>query len=44
MNFDDPPEVIMLYLEDVQLFFLTHPDGIRGYTDVQLVHQDVKNL
>ena len=41
---DDPPEVMMLHLEEVQLFFLVHPDGGRGYTDVQLIRQAIKNL
>ena len=31
---DDPPEVMMLHIEETQLFFLAHLDGGRGYTDV----------
>ena len=27
MNCDDPPEVLMLHLEEVQLLFLAHLDG-----------------
>ena len=44
MNRDDPSEVMMLHLEEIQFFFLVHPDGGRGYTDVQLIHQVIKNL
>ena len=35
---------MMLYLEEVQLLFLTHPDGGREYTYVQLICQAVKNV
>ena len=38
-----PPEVMMLHLEEIQLFFLAHPDGDCGYTDVQIICQAVKN-
>ena len=39
-----PPEVIMIHIEEIQLFFLAHPDGDRRYTNVQMIRQAVKNL
>ena len=44
MNHDDSPDVMMLHLEEVQLFFLAHPDGGCRNTDIQLIRQVVKNL
>lgn len=44
MNPDDPPEVMMLALEELQQFWLAHPEGGRGYTDVQLIRQATANL
>ena len=41
---DEPPKVMMIHIEETQLFFLAHPDGNRGYTDVQMIHQAVENL
>ena len=38
MKCEDPPEVMMLHVEEVQLLFLAHPDGGCAYTDVQLIH------
>ena len=37
MDQDDPPEVMMLHLEETQLFFLAHPDGDGSYTNVQMI-------
>jgi hypothetical protein len=44
MNPDDPPEVMILALEELQQFWLAHPEGGRGYTDVQLIRQATANL
>ena len=44
MDRDDPPEVMMLHIEEIQLFFLAYPDGNHGYTNVQMICQAVKNL
>ena len=44
MDQDDPTEVMMLQIEETQLFFLAHPDGGRGYTDVQMIRQAMQNL
>ena len=30
----DPPGVMMFQIEETQLFFLAHPEGSRGYTDI----------
>ena len=44
MDQDDPPEVMMIHLEETQLFFLTHSDGNRGYNDVQMICQAIQTL
>ena len=41
---DYPPEVMMLHLEEIQLFFLAHADSGRAYTDAQMICQAIKNL
>ena len=44
MNQDDQQEVMMVLLEQEQLFFLAHPEGGRGMTDVQMIRLAVENL
>ena len=44
MDQDDPPEAMMLQIEETQLFFLAHPEGGRGYTNVKMIHQAMENL
>ena len=44
MNRDDPPEVMMVGLEQEQLFFLAHPEGGRELSEVQLIRQAIQKL
>ena len=44
MDHNDPPEVMMLAIEQVQLFFLAHPECGHRMTDVHLIYQGVKKL
>ena len=39
MDQDDPSEVMMLHLEETQLFFLAHSDGDGEYTGIQMIRQ-----
>ena len=43
MDHNDPPEVIMLGIEQVQLFFQAYSEGSHEMTNVQL-RQDVEKL
>ena len=44
MDRDDPPKVMMLHIEEIQLFFLAHPDGDRGFSDTQMIRQAIKKI
>ena len=44
MNQDDQQEVMMVLLEQEQLFFLAHPEGGRGMTDVQMISLTVEKM
>ena len=44
MDHNDRPEVMMLSLEEIQLFFIAHPEGSCRYMDTQFIHQAIKNL
>ena len=44
MNRDDPPEVMMVHLEQEQLFLLTHSEGGHRMTGVQMIHLAVEKL
>ena len=43
MHHNDLPKVMMLDIEQVQLFFLAHPEGDHKMTDVQFIYQGVTN-
>ena len=42
MDRNDQQEVMMLAIEQVQLFFLTYPEGGHRMTDAQLIRQRYK--
>ena len=44
MDHNDTPEVTILAIIQVQLFFLGYPEGVCKLTDVQLICQGVKQL